>query len=106
MVLSKEDFMKRLQERIGDDTTEDALSFIEDFTDTLNDLVTRSTSDGENEWKTKYEELDKNWREKYKARFFDSKIEPEEVKKEQKEDVEKDGEDTSFEDLFEEREGK
>lgn len=106
MVLSKEDFMKRLQERIGDDTSEDALSFIEDFTDTFNDLETRSTSDGENEWKTKYDELDKNWREKYKARFFESKTEPEEVKEEQKEDVEKDGEDTSFDDLFEEREGK
>lgn len=105
MVLSKEDFMKRLQERIGEDTSEDAIAFIEDFTDTFNDLETRSTSD-ENEWRKKYDELDKNWREKYKARFFDSNTTPEEVKEEQKEDVEKDGEVTSFEDLFEEREGK
>lgn len=106
MVLSREDFMKRLQERVGEGTTEDDISFIEDFTDTYNDLETRTTSEDENEWKTKYDELDKKWREKYKARFFDAGTSPEEVKKDQKEDVEKDGEETSFDDLFEEREGK
>lgn len=106
MVLSKEDFMKRLQERVGEGTTEDDISFIEDFTDTFNDLEARTNSNTENEWKTKYDELDKTWREKYKARFFDQGTSPEEVKKEQKEDVEKDAEETSFEDLFDKREGK
>ena len=62
--------------------------------------------------KSKYEELDKTWREKYKARFFESgntnssnPTTPTEVKKEQEEDVKDDSESIDFGDLFAEREG-
>ena len=104
-ILSKDDFMKRIQERIGDDTSDDAMTFIEDMSDTYNDFETRVNASDEEAWKTKYDELDKSWREKYKARFFDLDTSSEEIKEAQTEDVEDDGSEKTFEDLFEEREG-
>ena len=102
-VLNKEDFFSKIKARIGDDSSDDALSFIEDMTDTFNDLESR-TNDSEN-WKQKYDDLDKTWREKYRARFFDGGTTPDDVKKDQKDDVLDDGEEKDFDDLFTEREG-
>lgn len=104
-VLDREKFMSRLQERIGEDTSDEAMTFIEDMTDTFNDLETRSNGNDNEQWKTKYEELDKSWREKYKARFFSSETTPGETIENQKEDVVDDGDEKTFNDLFEEREG-
>lgn len=68
MVLSKEDFNNRLKELIGDDTSDKSIQLLEDMTDTYNDLVSKS-SDSE-DWKAKFEENDKQWRQKYTDRFF------------------------------------
>ena len=59
------------------------------------------------DWKAKYEQNDNEWREKYKARFFegDAGTNPAEVMRDQKEDITDDGKDISFDDLFKEREG-
>ena len=106
-ILNREEFMSRLQERIGEDNSDEALSFIEDMEDTFNDLETKSSGNNDEEWQKKYDELDKSWREKYKARFFNSETTPKDVKEEQTKDVKDDSEtdDVSFDDLFEEREG-
>ena len=103
--LSKEEFMSRLNKLVGDDASDEALSIIEDFTDTYNELESKS-ADPEN-WKEKYETNDKEWREKYRKRFFDVGTTPESVKDEQNEDVKDDAESDSlsYNDLFEEREG-
>ena len=61
-----EEIMETIRTRIGEDTSDDALSFIEDVQDTLNSL---SNNDNEN-WKQKYEENDAQWRQKYRDRFF------------------------------------
>lgn len=105
-ILNKDDFLSRLKERIGDDTSDEAMTFIEDMTDTFNDLETRSSGSNDEQWQMKLDELDKSWREKYKARFFSTETTPEDVKEEQKEDV-KDDENVekTFDDLFVEREG-
>ena len=110
-VLSKEDFLKAIQTRIGEDSSDDAMKFIEDMTDTFDSLTTASTGDGE-DWKAKYDELDKTWREKYKARFFEGAntqssnvTTADEAKEEQETDVKEDGENISFDELVEEREG-
>lgn len=105
--LNRDEFMSRLQARIGDDTSDDAMSFIEDMTDTFNDLESRTSGESDAEWQKKYDDLDKSWREKYKARFFESNTSASEVKDEQKKDVIEDGEteNVTFDDLFEEREG-
>lgn len=68
-VLDKDTFMTRIKTIVGEDTSDDAMSFIEDMTDTFNDLTSKSTDT--EDWKGKYEQLDKEWREKYKARFFE-----------------------------------
>lgn len=65
-ILSKEDFLNLIKERTKDSTDDDTLKFIEDATDTINSL---SDTYGE-DWKTKYEDNDKMWRQKYRDRFF------------------------------------
>lgn len=101
-VLSRDDFMARINERVGDDNSDDALSFIEDMTDTFDDL---SSSNNTEEWEKKYNELDTMWREKYKARFMNTGTDPRTVIDEQEEDIKDDGTETTFDDLFAEREG-
>jgi len=102
-VLSREDYLTRIQGIIGEDTSDEAMAFIEDMTDTFDNNM--QSGDGE-DWKAKYEENDKSWREKYKARFFSGGEDtPNGVIGEQTEDVIDDAETKDFDDLFVEREG-
>ena len=75
--LSKDQLLAKIKERIGEDTSDEALQFIEDVTDTIDDYESK-TEDNTN-WKKKYEDNDAEWRKKYKDRFFNSpaKDEPE-----------------------------
>lgn len=68
-VKTTEEIMASVKERIGDDTSDEALAFIEDIQDTLSDMTTRVTESGD--WKQKYEDNDRSWREKYQKRFFE-----------------------------------
>ena len=104
-VFSHDDFMNALKELAGDSADDNTLNMIENFTDTFNDLETRASDT--TDWKTKYEQNDNEWREKYKARFFECNegIDPREITRKQKEDITDDGKDISFDDLFKEREG-
>lgn len=70
-VLTKEDLMSQVKQHFGDSTDDASLKFIEDISDTVNALETKANGDG-TDWKTKYEENDKAWREKYRERFFNS----------------------------------
>ena len=90
-VKTVDEIMAKVRERIGEDNSDEAIGFIEDISDTL-----ESFSNAE-DWKTKYEENDKKWREKYRDRFFTSKEEVEEDDIEESEEKEK----KKFEDLFE-----
>lgn len=67
-VLDKEAFMNRLKERIGDDNSDEAVAFIEDMTDTFDDMSNKLSDT--TDWKQKYEENDTMWRNKYRERFF------------------------------------
>lgn len=106
-VLGKDDFFKRIRDHIGDDTSDESIAFIEDVTDTYNAL--EQSSKDETDWKSKYEELDENWKKRYRDRFFNNDDEgettPDKAMVKQKENVKADGEKRDFEDLFEEREG-
>ena len=62
------EIMNFIKEKTKDDTSDDTLNFIEDITDTFNDYEEK-TKNG-TDWKKKYEENDKQWREKYRDRFF------------------------------------
>lgn len=95
-VLKKEDLLNAIKEMVGDDTSDTTITFIENVTDTINDLESR-TRDSDN-WKTKYEENDKAWREKYIDRFFGSKEDIKEDFKEKEED--ESDKPKTFDDLF------
>lgn len=85
-ILSKDQILQKLKAQIGDDTKDETLQFIEDVTDTFDDLDNKS-KDTTN-WKEKYEENDKNWRTKYRERFF--KAPAKEKEKESEDDEEYD----------------
>ena len=67
-ILSREDYFNRLQDYIGDDSSDKAISLVEDMTDTYNSFTERK--DDSEEWKKKYEDNDRSWRERYRRRFF------------------------------------
>lgn len=94
-ILNKDEFTARLKAKLGDDTSDESVSFLEDMTDTFNDLESRA-SDTTN-WKEKYEQNDSEWREKYKARFFDGN-EPNDKDKDK--ETEDETEPEKFDDLF------
>ena len=101
-ILDRDNFFKRIRERLGEDDSEEALSYLEDMTDTWEDIERRASREGEENWEEKYNNLDAEWRKRYRDRFFNT---PEGVKEDQEEDVKDDGKVRSFETLFEEREG-
>ena len=68
MVRSKDEILASIRTRIGDDTSDEAIALVEDINDSFDDLSTRLTEAGD--WKAKYEENDKAWRDKYTERFF------------------------------------
>lgn len=66
-ILTLDDFESKLRDRYKDDTSDEAISALEDIADTMGDIRARIGED----WKTKYEKNDKSWRDKYTARFFE-----------------------------------
>lgn len=85
-----EELLESAKTIIGDNTSDEALSFIEDITD--------SYSKPDVDWEAKYKENDAEWRQKYRDRFYSG------VHKEEQEDREDDKPliKTKFEELFKE----
>lgn len=97
-----DEILESVRTRVGDSTEDADIEFIEDVSDTLNDLSSKAS--GQEDWKAKYEENDKTWREKYKERFFSS-VENEKDELEDNKDIEmKDDKPKTFADLFKEKE--
>lgn len=67
-VRTKDEILGMIGSRFSDDTSDEVLALVEDISDTLNDYESK-TADQTN-WKTKYEQNDAEWRQKYKDRFF------------------------------------
>ena len=67
-IKSREEILAQIKTRIGEDTSDEAIALIEDVTDTLADLEQKATGDGK-DWKKEAERIEKQWREKYIARF-------------------------------------
>ena len=97
-----DEILESVKTRVGDSTEDADIEFIENISDTLNDLSSKAS--GQEDWKTKYEENDKAWREKYKERFFSTE-ENEKDELEDNKDIEmKDEKPKTFADLFKEKE--
>ena len=70
-VKTREEILESVRARVGEQTDDETIAFIEDISDTLSDLETKAKGDG-TDWKTKYEENDAEWRKKYTERFYSS----------------------------------
>ena len=92
--LSKDELIEKVKKYVGDRMDDETIEIIEDISDSID------SSDAD-EWKQKYQENDKMWRDKYISRFLDKKEDeldtPTEHEEEEKEY-------NSFEDLFKEEE--
>lgn len=67
MIRTKDEIMAAITARLGEDTSDEALAFLEDMTDTLSDYEARTADT--TDWKSKYEENDASWRKRYAERF-------------------------------------
>lgn len=94
-IVTKQQILDAIRERFADDNSDETLALIENISDTIDDYENK-TNDTTN-WKEKYDQNDKAWREKYKARFFSAGDEAEEEKEDEEKPVA-----TSYDDLFKE----
>lgn len=78
---TKEELLANLKTIVGDNTSDEVLALYADVSDTYDGLSAQSSED----WKKKYEDNDKAWREKYRERFFCGKDDEEDEYKEENE---------------------
>ena len=67
-IRTRDELLDIVRTRIGEDTSDEAIAFIEDIQDTINNY--ENNANGGTDWKKKYEENDREWRTKYRDRFF------------------------------------
>lgn len=99
-IKTKTEILAAIQARFGDDTSDDALAFIEDITDTITDLETRAS--GETNWEQKYRDNDAAWRKRYQERFFNGDGDPNHEPNSQDDDDTDKEKPLTFENLFKE----
>lgn len=71
-IKTKEELLESIRSRIGDDSSDEIIAFLEDVTDTFSDLENKAKGDGK-DWKAEAERIDAEWRTKYRDRFFNDK---------------------------------
>lgn len=71
-VRTKQEILELVKARIGEDESDEAIAFIEDITDTIADFESKAGED----WRAKYEENDREWRQRYRDRFFNPDPQP------------------------------
>lgn len=108
MKLNKEELLEKVKTYVGDRTDDESLEIIEDISDSFE---TSESAEKIEEIKTEYESklanLDNEWREKYKARFFSEKDKSDNDNFNPSNDGAGDNDDeekTEYSDLFEEKE--
>ena len=76
---TREEFLEALRKRVGEDTSDEAIAFVQSMTETYDAMAANNGED----WKKKYEENDAQWRQKYRDTFFQVTPEPEEPQTEE-----------------------
>lgn len=71
-VRTRNELIESLKTILQGNTSDEAISILEDVSDTYDSLHNSEQED----WKAKYEENDKNWRDKYTARFYGGESKP------------------------------
>lgn len=103
MILTKNEFFEQLHNHVGTDSSDESIAFVENMTDTYNDLEKKANGDGV-DWEKKAKEIDEAWKKKYRNRFF-SGSETNNPNARESETEEEKSEHIRVEDLFE-KEGK
>lgn len=103
--LEKETYKQRFSEFFGDSPDDSAIAFMEDLSETLEELFAGGgTSSDKKYTEAEYKELDAKWRKKYTERFYSS-VNPEkdkETEREEKDEAEKERlQNIKIDDLFE-----
>lgn len=97
-IVSNEDLIQRITALIGESTTDENISLIEDVTDTLQDYTERAKDS--TDWKEKYTENDREWRKRYTERFTNNDGQDDENS--QYKDDSQESEKLTFDSLFKE----
>jgi len=92
-VKTKDELLASVRAIVGEDTSDATLELFDDIADTLDNF---SNSENIN-YKEKYEQNDREWRQKYRDRFMNGK--PEDEEEETEEDS---GKKYTYESLFKE----
>lgn len=110
--LSKKEFLDKAKALIGDRNDDEALSFLEDCSDTISDVDDSSWEAKYNEQVEANKQLEETWRNKYRERFFstddthnNTKTEPKPIttpdpKNDSEDDKIEKAESVTFDDLF------
>lgn len=99
-VLTREQFMEKLNTLTDGKTDDDTLTMIQDFSDTFKSLEEKEDIEAvRGGYEEKLKVLDENWRKKYRDAFFNG---TEEKKDEEEEEEEEKEEPHTYEDLFKE----
>lgn len=93
-VKSKEEILASVRAIVGEDTSDATLELFDDISDTLDNY---SNSENIN-YKEKYEQNDREWRQKYRDRFMNGKPEDDD----DEETEENSGKKYTYENLFKE----
>ena len=64
--------LEELLSDVGEGTDDNTLALLENIRDTYNDLSSKAS--GPENWKQKYEDNDKEWREKYRNAFMNPPV--------------------------------
>lgn len=105
-IKTKDELLNSIKEILGDNsTTDNAISLLEDLSDTYDSLQPKEDEEEKVDWEAKYNELDASWRKKYTDRFFQKNDDSEEQDDQQggasRTQEEMRAEEVSFDDLFE-----
>ena len=103
-VLSRDELLEKTRTLLGERTDDEAITFIEDVTDTYDSISGAKSGYTEEEVTAKVNEVEEKWRKKYRDRFFGNGGDGDD-------DDEPDGgatntEEVTIDDLFEKKEEK
>lgn len=104
-VLTREQFMERLNTLTDGKNDDDTLTMIQDFSDTFKSLEEKEDVEAvRGDYEEKLKNLDDTWRNKYRDAFFNGTEEKKDDVIEEKEDEEEKEEPHTYEELFKEEE--
>lgn len=92
-IRTKEEILSAIKDKVED--TDSLVEIFEDISDTFDDFEKKDMED----WKAKYEENDKMWKEKYINRFLNNEVE-ENIEDTSSEEVVEEVSPKTYDDLF------